>query len=448
MRRRTRRQYPLYFLLAIPTACLILGLLGVGLYNLPPIHDRLAWRVDGWVTQIKYALNPPSQVEFVPQEQVSSIVQATLDALTPSPTPTLTPTQTPVPPGPTDTPTPTTIPTQTPTPVPDVVRVSGVKYENQFNRWNYCGPANLSMALNFWGWQGDRDVVGKAIKPSDKDKNVMPYEMADFAAAQPGLASLQRMGGDMALVQTLLAAGFPLIAEKGYYEYDYNGKLGWMGHYQFITGYDKVKGVVIVQDTYKEGPNFEITFDEFMQGWRSFNYLFIVVYPRDRELELLAVLGSYADPQWANQHALDRAQAETLSLTGIDQYFAAFNVGTSQVNLRSYVDAGAAYDKAFGLYAALPDDSKRPFRMMWYQTGPYWAYHYSGRYQDVINLADTTLQDTVADPVLEESLYWRAMSEVAIGKTDAAVEDLRNSLKYHPGFVPSLDLLQNLGVTP
>ncbi len=87
MRRRTRRQYPLYFLLAIPLACLILGLLGVGLYNLPPIHDRLSWRVDGWVTQIKYALNPPSQVEFVPQEQVSVIVQATLDALTPSPHP-------------------------------------------------------------------------------------------------------------------------------------------------------------------------------------------------------------------------------------------------------------------------------------------------------------------------------------------------------------------------
>ncbi len=329
-----------------------------------------------------------------------------------------------------------------------MVRLSGVKYENQFNRWNYCGPANLSMALTYWGWQGNRDVVGKAIKPSDKDKNVMIYEMVDFAAAQPGLGALQRMGGDIALIQRLLAAGFPLIAEKGYYEYDYNGKLGWMGHYQFITGYDQTKGVVVAQDTYNDGPDFEIAFDEFMLGWRSFNYLFLVIYPRERELELLTALGPYADPQWANQHALELAQAETLSLTGIDQYFAAFNVGTSQVNLLSYVDAGVAYDEAFRLYAALPDDSKRPFRMMWYQTGPYWAYYYAGRYQDVINLADTTLKDTIAEPVLEESLYWRAMGQVAVGQTDAAVEDLRSSLKYHPEFAPSLNLLQSLGVTP
>ena len=45
--------------------------------------------------------------------------------------------------------------------------------------------------------------------------------------------------------------------------------------------------------------------------------------------------------------------------------------------------------------------------MMWYQTGPYKAYYYTNRFADVINLADTTLNDTIAEPVLEESLYWR-----------------------------------------
>ncbi len=444
-----RKRMILLVLIAIPAACLVMGAAGVGLYNLPPIHDRLAWRVDGWVTQIKYMLNPPEKVVFVPQDQVSSIVQATLEALTPSPTATLAPTSTPqATTGLSVTAAPSATPTLTPTPLPVVVKLTGFTYENQFNRWNYCGPANLAMAMNFWGWKGDRDVVGKAIKPSDKDKNVMPYELVDFASAQPGLAALERSGGDISLVERMLAAGFPIVAEKGYYEYDYNGKLGWMGHYQFITGYDQAKSVLIVQDTYKEGPNFAISFDEFMDGWRSFNYIFIVVYPRQRENDVLALLGPYADPEWADKSALSLAQREAVNLSGIDQFFANFNIGTSNVNLRSYQDAAKAYDIAFRLYAGLPDDGKRPFRMMWYQTGPYWAYFYTGRYQDVINLANTTLNDTVSQPVLEESLYWRAMAESATGDTQSAVTDLRDSLIVHTGFQPSLDLLQKLGVTP
>ena len=74
--------------------------------------------------------------------------------------------------------------------------------------------------------------------------------------------------------------------------------------------------------------------------------------------------------------------------------------------LQEYVDAATAYDKAFSRYA-IWDVAKanRPFRMMWYQTGPYFAYFYSQRYQDVINLADTTLNDTISTPSLEKVPY-------------------------------------------
>ncbi len=54
----------------------------------------------------------------------------------------------------------------------------------------------------------------------------------------------------------------------------------------------------------------------------------------------------------------------------------------------------------------------RPYRMMWYQTGPYKAYYYSNRFADVINLADTTLNETISEPVLEESLYWRGRPNI------------------------------------
>ena len=71
--------------------------------------------------------------------------------------------------------------------------------------------------------------------------------------------------------------------------------------------------------------------------------------------------------------------------------------------------------------------------MLWYQTGPYEAYYYSGRYQDVIHLATTTL-NAMSEPVLEEGYYWRALAREALGDKEAATSDLQATLKYHPGF--------------
>jgi tetratricopeptide (TPR) repeat protein len=361
-------------------------------------------------------------------------------------------------PGPTVTPTPTQPPTATSTPQPQAVILSGVKYEDQHNRWNYCGPANLSMALTFWGWEGDRDVVAAYVKPNpdaSQDRNVMPYEMEDFVETQTsGLAAVIRPGGNLDLLKRLIAAGFPVVAEKGYFEYDFTGKWGWMGHYQFVTGYDDGKGVLIVQDTYiKDGKDHEFPYIDFTNAWRSFNYVFLVVYPIEREAEVLSVLGDWADPAWANQHALEVARQESETLTGIDRYFAWFNRGTSHVNLQEYAEAAAAYDQAFSFYTDLPSggDYPRPWRMMWYQTGPYWAYYYTGRYLDTIELATYTLTKTISEPVLEESFYWRGMAYLARGAEgdfDKAVEDFRACLKLHPGFSPALDQLRALGVEP
>ncbi len=436
------RKFLLVVFIFIPLGFLLL----LGAYSIPAIQSRLGPRVDKFRTRIVYALNPPEEAVFIPQEQVDQTSQPMFTV--PPPESTDTPTISPTPLGPTSTPAPSPTATITPTPLPDVFILEGIKYEDQHNRWNYCGPANLSMALTYWGWDGNRDVVGEYVKPSDKDKNVMPYEMEDFVETQTeGLGALVRMGGDIDLIKRLVAAGFPVVAEKGYYEYDYTGKLGWLGHYQFVNGYDDNQEVFIVQDTYVDnGQNFRISYEEFIEGWRPFNYLFLIVYPRDRLEEVLDILGPWADPAWANQHALEIAQDEVQSLEGIDRFFAQFNEGTSHVNLLQYVDGAAAFDRAFGLYAELTEDELRPYRILWYQTWPYWAYYYSGRYQDVINLANTTLNDTISEPVLEESIYWRALAKEAIGDLDGAIEDLRQTVILNPNFDPGWDQLARLGV--
>jgi len=439
------RQYNLYMfnnfrsIYILPIALL----LAIGVYYIPPVHSRLAWRLDELRTRIIYFFNPPDEAVFQPEQQADfeSILATTRAqySLTLTPEASSTPE-----------PGPTPVPTITPTPLPATVMLDGIKYEDQHGHLNYCAPANFSMALTFWGWDGNRDVVAKAVRPSDDDKNVMPYELQDFVTdSVPGLSSAMRYGGDIDTLKRLVSAGFPVVAEKGYYELDYTGKMGWMGHYQFVTGYDDMKNTVIVQDTYFDGPDFEIPYDDFLDSWRSFNYVFVAVYPAERENELMTALGPLADADNAARLSLERAQAEGQSLSGIDQFFAWFNVGSSHVALRQYGDASYAYDYAFQLYSGLSgDNSIRPYRMMWYQTGPYFAYYYSNRFSDVINLATTTLEDTISEPVLEESLIWRGRAYYMAGDTNAAIKDYRAALKVHPNWAPAVQALQDLGVQP
>ena len=441
---------------AIPVTFLLL----LGLYYIPPIHSRLAWRVDNLRTQIKFFFNPPDKVVFQPSGPTNLTIETVIGTtraeylLTLTPQATITPLATSTPkPG------PTLKPTVTSTPLPASVILKGVKYVDQRNRWNYCGPANLTMALNFWGWKGTRDDIAKVIKPGEDnpnkdfiergkiDKNVMPYELVDFVTDDTEFYALFRSGGDLNLVKRFVAAGYPIIVEKGYYERDANGSVSWMGHYQFVTGYDDATKKFLVQDTYLDGPNFKISYDEFVEGWRDFNYLFMVVYPPDSEEKISELLGTWSDDKWANQHALDTANEEINTLSGFGAFFAWFNKGTSHVQLQQYVDAATAYDQAFNIYGTL-DTAKRPYRMMWYQTGPYKAYYYSGRYADVINLATITLDSVSGGPYLEESLYWRGMAYYMAGKTDLAINDYRAALKIHPKWIPATQALQDLGVQP
>jgi tetratricopeptide (TPR) repeat protein len=455
-----RRQFVWVVLLALPLACAVL----YGIYRLPPVYSRLSWRLEELRTRVVYYFNPPDEAVFIPEEQqeIALIVQQTLAAHTlaaqAEPTATGTPTMITIQGG---TVVPTFTPTITPTPLPERVELDGVVYVDQHNRWNYCGPANLTMALNFWGWRGNRDDVARVVKPGVNDpdldfiqqgrpdKNVMPYELTDFVENETEFNAVLRIGGEIDLLQTLIANGFPVVIEKGYYEADYTGKIAWLGHYLFVTGYDDGVGAFIVQDAYLEpGQNLESPYDEFVEGWRSFNYTFFVVYPPEREAEVLALLGPWADVNWARQHALDLANEDIQTTEGIDEFFAWFNKGSSHVALGQYEDAAFSYDYAFLLYAQLDDDdNQRPYRIMWYQTGPYWAYYYTGRYNDVVSLANTTLNDTVSEPTLEESLYWRGLALWALGRTAEAEADFWEAVRLNPNFGPGWAILQQLGLS-
>jgi hypothetical protein len=436
--------------LAVILALPLLLLLLIGAYFLPPIH----WRVDEWVLRIKYSLNPPEEVVFVPQAGTAlpppAVYTATSSLLSPAQSKSLESEQTPPPPSPAQStsleseqssPTPTILPT----PLPDRVSLKGVVYEDQHGRYNYCAPANLAMALSFWGWKGDRDVVGPVLKPDAKDKNVMPYEMVDYVQNNTNLRVVERVGGDLETLKRFIAAGFPVLVEKGTYLTDLTGVKSWMGHYEVLTGYDQAKGEFTAQDSFV-GPDFAVPDETMLKGWRAFNNTYLIIYPPEKEAEVLALLGPDADEAANYQRAAQKASDEIFALDGIDQYFAWFNRGTNLRWLQDYAGAAAAYDQAFQVYPSIPE-AERPWRMLWYQTGPYTAYFYSGRYWDVFNLANTTLDAMQSEKNIEETYYWRGMAKQALGDSAGAVEDYFTAIKYHSGFDPAVYQLQLLGVS-
>jgi hypothetical protein len=60
---RRKKNYKKY-LWYIPLALVLM----VGVYYLPPVQSRLAWRVDELYSRIKYFFNPPDQAVFQPEQ--------------------------------------------------------------------------------------------------------------------------------------------------------------------------------------------------------------------------------------------------------------------------------------------------------------------------------------------------------------------------------------------
>ncbi len=301
------------------------------------------------------------------------------------------------------------------------------------------------MALSYWGWPGDQRDTAAYLKPNARDKNVMPYELAAYVEDETDLGVIVRVGGDVDTLKRFIAAGFPVLVEKGF---EGEGFDGWMGHYEVLTGYDDARQRFTAQDSYIMA-DLPVNYADLLVHWRAFNFLYLVIYPADREAEVMSLLGPHAEEAFNNQATAQKASDEIYATSGRDQFFAWFNRGTNLVRLQDYAGASQAYDEAYAIDAqlAVSDPDHRPWRMLWYQTGPYFAYFFTNRYGDVINLATQTLVNA-SEPTLEESWYWRARARAAVGDSAGAIEDLQTSLDYHPDFAPSLELLQALGVSP
>lgn len=356
---------------------------------------------------------------IVPTPTPSPVTQVALD---PTPLPTL-----PVPTA-TSVPVVTTL-HQAPQPA---VQLNGLTHFWQ--TWNNCGPATLATNLSFYGSTLDQADIGNVLRRYADDKNVGPEELVSYAQGQGYMAQL-RVNGSADLARTLVSNGIPLLIETWLEDEPGDG----MGHYRLLTGYDDVSQRWIVYDSYAHtnfvsaDPNvyqgIYMSYEQTEAWWKVFNRTYVLVYPPDRDALVRSILGDAYDINVMWQQAIATAQAE-IAANPADPY-AYFNLGSSLVTLGDYAGAATAFDQARGLGL--------PWRMLWYQFGPFVAYAEMGRYQEVIDLGQATL--TSAAGGIEEIHYWRGRAMAGLGNATSAQAEWNQALLLNPDFLPAQQAL-------
>lgn len=297
------------------------------------------------------------------------------------------------------------------------------------------GSNDLSIVLHYWGWQGN---PLNYLQPNPNDVNVLPSELASFVNVKTDLTALVRYGGDSNILKQLVAAGFPVIIETGVYSSELGG---WAAQYEIVTGYSRFGQVFEI-----DGSDLSHEYQseaELTDNWRALNYVYILVYPGNQDQLARSSLGQQADELKNLQAAALKSGDEILtSTTNLDKFYAWFNRGTNMAMLKDYPRAAAAFDEAFTLYQNIPA-GERPERILWYQTRPYWAYYYTQRYGDLINLANKVING-IDHPALEESYFWRALAEHNLGEEQLAQADLQKSVELNPNFAAGLAELSRM----
>lgn len=317
--------------------------------------------------------------------------------------------------------------------LPMSARMTGFRFEQQ--KWNNCGPANITMALSFYGWQQNQDFAANYLKPGGReDKNVSPWEMVSFVNNNTQVRALTRVGGTLPLLKSLIANNIPVIIETGYTPEGYD----WLGHYQTIVGYDDSFGIFWLYDSFlgagENGEGINEAYSYVDSNWRHFNRRFIVIYEPQREQLVRELLGEYADPQQAATIALETATAEANA--NPQDGHAWFNMGTSLTLLGDYSRAAIAFDRARreGL----------PWRMLWYQFEAFEAYYQDGRYNELMSLVDANLSNGAN--YVEETYYWQGKALAAMGNPNQAAVAFRTALRLNPTYEDAKVALQELGL--
>jgi len=304
--------------------------------------------------------------------------------------------------------------------------------------WNNCGPANLVQGLRVLGYETKQRDVAAWLKPNSDDANVSPWQMAAYTNQFTPLRALVRVNGTLDLMKRLIYSGFGVIVETGLYD----ERNQWLGHYVTLVGWDDVGdpnkggflyGLDTLENNGPDGRGVREYYASLDTRWKHFNRIYLVIYRPEQEGRLRELLGEAFDERVNAEQALVRALQET-KLNPNDQ-FAWFNVGSSYVLLGAYEQAALAYDLARARGGGWP------WRMLWYQFGPFKAYYMIGDYQTVIDLANSVIRRMQH---IEEAYYYRSLAYAALGKMNLAIVDMQRAVHDNGNLQVAVEALARL----
>lgn len=280
-----------------------------------------------------------------------------------------------------------------------------------YQTYNNCGPATLSMLLDFYQIKVSQQEIADTIRPYNNplgyndDKSVTLSEMASYAE-EKGLSAYKRPNGDLNKIKLFIANGVPVITITWIEDN------GGFGHYRIIKGFDESKQQII-QDDSIFGQNQRVSYQEFLRLWQFFNYDYLIVIPENKVEVAKAIFRDEADVKVAYQNAIIRSEKEPQNI------YSSLNRSVSYYYLGDY---GKSVQNFEGI------QSKLPPRMLWYQIEPIQSYQKLKIYDQVFSLTDYIFQS--GNPSASELYQIRGEVFLEQGKTDEANQEFAKANKF------------------
>lgn len=292
-----------------------------------------------------------------------------------------------------------------------------------YQTFNNCGPATLSMALSFYEINVSQKELGEKMRPyqnpegDNDDKTIFPYEFSRWAK-EYGLEALYRPNGDLDTIKRFTTNGF-LVVTKTWLKVDDD-----IGHFRVVRGFDENKKVIIQDDSY-HGPNKKIAYFDFLSMWQPFNYAYVVVYPKEKEELVNAILGKERDVEIAYLNSADRAKKE-MGLTP-ENIYPWFNLSTAYYHAQEYKKSVEAFEEV---------ENRLPKRMLWYQIEPIKSYFELGDYDRVFQITDRVLSG--GNRAFSELYQIRGEIYLKKGDRQKAKEEFDKAIFYNRNFLPEV----------
>lgn len=329
----------------------------------------------------------------------------------------------------------TVAPSPTPTPPPQIKLNQPTGYKllplkkSNYQTFNNCGPATLSMLLDFYNIQTSQQEIADELRPFQHpkglgdDKSVTLDELASFAQKH-NFITFKRPNGDLDKLKLFLEQDIPVLTVT------WLNQQGGFGHYRIIKGYND-QNQTIIEDDSIYGLNQTLSYNDFLKLWQVFNYQYLVIVPAEKQDLVKAILKDDADLETSYKNALTKSQSELKN--NPQDIYAYFNQSTNLYYLNDFEKSVESFEKV---------QSNLPEKMLWYQIEPILAYQETKNYKKALNLIERIFRN--GNIAASELYFIKGQIFLDQGQKDLAKQEFQKAIHYNKNYTPAKDKLSTL----